>query len=93
MALDRGWILIVRCAVTGFALAMTAAICMVVRAPAITGLLMVFSPGIWFFPELAFGDTFESWFLFGIAPVVNGALYALVGAVIAGLRRPTSKPR
>ena len=48
-------------------------------------------PAAWLFPHGPWGMAFQSWFLFGLLPIANGVLYAIVGADITGLRRPVRK--
>src|ERR1700730_13842562 len=38
------------------------------------------------FPHEAWGTAFQSWFLFGLLPIANGVLSAIVGVAITGLR-------
>jgi hypothetical protein len=54
--------------------------------------MILISPGIWLFlsrvwGSMGFANSAAMWFSFGFAAIVNGVLYALVGAAIVGLRR------
>jgi hypothetical protein len=89
MALDKGWRFILRFAVAGFLVAMSAAFCMVFHASnLITNLMILASPGIWLSPHEAWGTAFSVWLSFGFLAIANGVLYAIAGAAIVGLRRP-----
>jgi hypothetical protein len=93
MTLDKGWHFILSFALIGFLIAIVAACCMVFNAPnIITNLMIVISPGLWLFLERVFGRVgFTNyhvawWFSVCLVAIANGVLYAIVGAVIAGLR-------
>ncbi len=93
MALNKGWHFIFGFALTGFLIAVLAASCMVFNAPnIITNLMILVSPGLWLFLERVLGrvelanSTVAVWFSIGLVAIANGMLYAIVGAVIAGLR-------
>jgi hypothetical protein len=93
MALDKGWHIIFGFAVTGFLIAMLAGCCMDFNAPnAITNLLLWFSPGLWLLLERVLGnvpfdnDHVAVWVSISFVAIVNGMLYALVGAAIVGVR-------
>jgi hypothetical protein len=89
MALDTRWKIILCFAVTGFLTCILAAFCMDFEAPN----LISNSPGLWLFFQRVWGSIpFENgalamWSSFGIAAIANGLLYAIAGAVIAGLRQ------
>jgi hypothetical protein len=93
MTLDKGWHFILIFAFTGFLIATLAALCMVFNAPNIvTNFMILVSPGLWLFLQRVFGSVgFTNyrvawWFSVFLVAVANGMLYAIVGAVIAGLR-------
>jgi predicted membrane channel-forming protein YqfA (hemolysin III family) len=85
MALDKGWRIVIRFAVAGFAVAFLTGVGYFWRPLRVLGFLVLASPGIWFFPELAWHDRPSSVFLLVVAPVLNCALYAIFGALVAGL--------
>jgi hypothetical protein len=90
MQLDRGWRIILRFAVTGFVATLVGALNFNLGGPgAVTGLLMFFSPGMWFLPVVPRGEALAVCLSLTFFPIVSGLSYALVGALIAGL---TTKP-
>jgi hypothetical protein len=90
MALDRGWRIVIRFAVAGFAVAFLTSVGYFWRPLRALGFFVLASPGIWFFPELAWHDTPNAVFLFFVAPILNSALYATFGALVAGI---TTNPK
>jgi len=85
MAFDKGWRIVIRFAVAGFAIAFLAAVGYVWRAFSALGILVVAAPGVWLFPEIAWHDGPNAIFLLIVAPILNSALYAIFGALVAGL--------
>jgi hypothetical protein len=87
MHLDRGWHIIICFAFAGFFLPVLA-YCL--PRSVFSYLLIFASPGAWMFPELTMGDSLSKLFQVAFAAIANAVLYALAGALIAGL---TSKPK
>jgi hypothetical protein len=100
MVLDRGWRIIIRFASAGFALGVLAEGAFLVGRPneavgyvpimrvmyaVVVGLATLLSPGVWMFPEIAWSEGADGWFKLAFAAIANSALYAILGAVIAGL--------
>lgn len=93
MTLDKGWHFIFSFALIGFLIAMLAACCMVFNAPnIIINLMILVSPGLWLFLQRVWGsvgfanDTVAMWFSIVLVAIAKGMMYAIIGAVIAGLR-------
>jgi hypothetical protein len=86
MALDRGWRFIFRCAIAGFLIAALAGLSPFVHAPSIIRIpLGLFSPGIWFFPEITLSSGAPV-FSLAFGAVANGVLFTILGAIIVGVR-------
>jgi hypothetical protein len=93
MTFDKGWHFVHTFALIGFVLAILAALCMVFSAPnIITNSMILVSPGLWLFIERVWGrmpiENYHVawWFSVCLVAIANGMLYAIVGAVIVGLR-------
>jgi hypothetical protein len=91
--LDKGWHFILSFALIGFLIAMLAACRMVFNAPnIITNSMLLVSPGLFLFLQRVWGNvgfanaSVAMWFSIVLVAVANGVIYAVTGAVIAGLR-------
>ncbi len=86
MALDRGWRFIFRFAIAGSLIAALAELSAFVHAPSIIRIpLGLFSPGIWFFPEITLSSGTPV-FSLAFGAVANGVLFTILGAIIVGVR-------
>jgi hypothetical protein len=100
ISLDRGWRIIIRFASTGFALGVVAEGAFLIGRPqdavgylpiahvlyvVVVGLATLLSPGVWMFPEIAWSEAADGWFKLAFAAIANSVLYAILGALIAGL--------
>jgi hypothetical protein len=81
-------------ALAGFLIAIVAAICMSAQASDIAvETMLLLSPAVWLFVEPIWAKiqldnwALAWWLSVGIAAVLNGLFYGMVGAIIAGLLR------
>jgi hypothetical protein len=81
-------------ALTGFLIAIVAAICMSAQAPdAIVQATLFLSPAVWLFVERVWARiqlnhwVLAWWLSVGIVAVLNALFYGMVGAIITGLLR------
>jgi hypothetical protein len=87
MNLSPSWRFVLLFAVIGLSIATATALCIVLHAPNIVvNLLLLISPGIWFFGPHAWSNPVAMWFMFLSVAIANGVVYATVGAAIAALR-------
>jgi hypothetical protein len=93
VTLDKSWHFILSFALIGFLIAMLAACCMVFNAPnIITNSMILVSPGLFLFLQRAWGSvgfanvTVAMWFSIVLVAIANGMMYAIIGALVAGLR-------
>ena len=96
MPLDQGWRtvvrFVVRFSIAGFAVGIFSALGVSSKEPGILTEFLLFCPAMWFVPHYSWRDA-PWWLLFILVPIVNSALYAMLGAAIGALFAGlTSKP-